>query len=71
VSAPSADKFFVAHRVYFSADDGVHGTDLWVTDGTEEGTQLFADINPDALRSSPQSFKVAGGAAFLCHDRAG
>ena len=52
-------------RVYFSADDGVHGIELWVTDGTESGTQLFADLNPGPLRSSPQSFKVAGGLLFF------
>jgi len=32
--------------LFFGADDGVHGDELWVTDGTEEGTQLVMDINP-------------------------
>jgi len=29
----------------FKADDGVHGEELWVTDGTPSGTQLVKDIN--------------------------
>jgi ELWxxDGT repeat protein len=28
----------------FVAEDGMHGSDLWVTDGTAEGTALIADI---------------------------
>ena len=33
-------------RMIFRAEDGVHGNELWVTDGTEAGTQLLKDIAP-------------------------
>ncbi len=34
------------NQLYFSADDGENGRELWVSDGTTEGTQLVKDINP-------------------------
>jgi trimeric autotransporter adhesin len=34
------------NQVFFVANDGVHGTELWVTDGTEAGTGMVKDINP-------------------------
>jgi ELWxxDGT repeat protein len=37
---------------FFAVDDGVHGEEPWVTDGTPEGTQLLLDINPGAADSS-------------------
>src|SRR3954470_23549626 len=35
-------------RALFDADDGTHGVEPWVTDGTPEGTYLVADINPSS-----------------------
>ena len=42
-------------KLYFRADDGENGNELWVTDGTAEGTQLVADINPGSSDGSPNS----------------
>ena len=40
-------------KLYFSANDGENGTELWVSNGTAEGTNLVADINPGINGSSP------------------
>src|SRR5262245_22589756 len=31
---------------YFSASDGIHGVELWRTNGTAAGTAMLKDINP-------------------------
>ena len=41
-------------RVYFSADDGIRGRELWATDGTTQGTVLVCDLAPGAGSSNPE-----------------
>jgi ELWxxDGT repeat protein len=36
----------VNQTAYFYATDGVHGMELWKSDGTNEGTVMVKDINP-------------------------
>jgi len=39
--------------LYFLANDGTHGVEIWRTDGTEVGTFLVKDIYPGGRLSSP------------------
>ncbi len=46
-------------RLFFAADDGIAGTELWASDGTAAGTKLVADLAPDAGESAfPNDFLV-------------
>ena len=48
--------------LYFSANDGITGQELWVSDGTAEGTNLVKDIRANdgndifANGSNPSNF---------------
>ena len=51
--------------VYFSANDGVNGTELWKTDGTEAGTVMVKDIEPGSGSSFPMTFMDVDGAIYF------
>ncbi len=52
-------------RLYFTADDNVHGDELWVSDGTPEGTHLFVDIESGRNSSSPRYLTVLGDQMYF------
>src|SRR5206468_6515212 len=54
----------VGATLFFSADDGTHGTELWRTDGTKQGTYMVRDIN-HAASASPQELTAVGNLLYF------
>lgn len=48
-------------RLYFAADDGIHGRELWSTDGTTQGTTIFDDINTGTADGASAKHIIAAG----------
>ena len=58
-------KFEIDGIYYFVANDGIHGKELWRTDGTEEGTVIVKDIRIGSEHSSPSNFKESNGILYF------
>jgi ELWxxDGT repeat protein len=50
---------------YFRANDGVHGTELWRSNGTAAGTFLVQDIIPGSASSVPDNLTNVNGTLFF------
>jgi ELWxxDGT repeat protein len=59
-------------NIYFTADDGTHGTEVWMSNGSNAGTVLLKDVNTGAATSSnPHALAVANGHLFFIADNGG
>ena len=55
-----AIEFYIeGNNMYFAADDGVHGRELWRLAAGATSPVLLADLNPGANGSSPSQFRRA------------
>jgi ELWxxDGT repeat protein len=61
----------IGSRVYFSGNDGIHGEELWRTDGTASSTMMVADLTGDSGGSAPAQLVRTGNHLFFSAVTAG
>ncbi len=71
-STESSQMVAAGSRVFFVADDWIHGREVWTSDGSEEGTFLLRDIAPGRRSSNPTSLSgIDGVLLFSACDEVG
>jgi ELWxxDGT repeat protein len=55
----------VGNTLFFAADDGTHGFELWKSNGTPAGTKLVKDLRHGSDSGSPTQFAVLGNQLFF------
>lgn len=68
---PGKEKSFIMcltvieNTLYFSATDGIHGSELWKSDGSREGTVMLLDIFPGPHSSVPRNITAFNGKVYF------
>lgn len=61
----------LGNKLIFVASDDQRGEEIWVSDGTESGTQILKDINPGPGSSQVGQMTIGNGVVyFIAHDGA-
>ncbi|NYJ02568.1 ELWxxDGT repeat protein [Nocardioides thalensis] len=60
-----SDLAAVGDSLFFSADNGEDGKELWTSDGTRVGTVMVKDVHPGAYDSEPTELTAAGDHLFF------
>ncbi len=55
----------IGSRVFFGVDDGVHGRELWTSNGTAAGTLMVKDIAPGPNSGQPISLLNVDGTLYF------
>ncbi|RKH74239.1 ELWxxDGT repeat protein [Corallococcus aberystwythensis] len=58
----------VGGNVFYAADDGASGSELWVTDGINTASRRVKDVRPGAYGSTPRFLTRMGGRLFFVAD---
>lgn len=59
---------YLRSTLYFVADDGVHGYELWRSNGTVESTRMVEDIRPGSSGSRPVELTNVRGVLYFAAD---
>src|SRR4030042_2127562 len=62
-SSPS-NLYIYNNKLYFAANDGIHGNELWECDGIN-GPAMVADIYKESGSSTPYSFKIINNKLYF------